>query len=80
MIFYTLFYLENISKPYTETVFIQDKWAEWTQDHNSDIPSNIRKGQQTTHVADNIDWKNKEISGENETHNNNSILVQHKLP
>ena len=30
-------------------------------------------------VAENIDWKNKELSGYNETHNTNSILIQHKI-
>ena len=64
---------------YTETMFIEDKWAEWASERNTDIPSNIKKGLPTTHVADNIDWKNKELSGCNETHNTNSILVQHRL-
>lgn len=61
---------------YTDTMFIQDKWAEWSKNQQSYIPSNIAKGFQTTHVADNIDWKNKNISGKNETHNTNSILIQ----
>jgi hypothetical protein len=65
---------------YTETVFIEDKWAEWSEKQHSSIPSNIVKGVQTTHVTDNIDWKNKGISGMNETHNTNSILIQHKIP
>ncbi|MES9880765.1 MAG: hypothetical protein ABW185_07780 [Sedimenticola sp.] len=65
---------------YTETVFVEDKWAEWSERQHSDIPSNITKGLPTTHIADNIDWKNKELSGTRETHNTNSILVQHKLP
>ena len=63
---------------YTETIFIEDKWAEWSEQQHSDIPSNILKGIQTTHIADNIDWKNKALNGRNETHNTNSILVQHK--
>lgn len=64
---------------YTDTLFIQDKWAAWAEAQHSDIPSNIRKGIQTTHIADNIDWKNKDLGGKNETHNTNSILVQQKL-
>ncbi len=63
---------------YTETVFIEDKWAEWSEKQHSNIPSNISVGKPTTHVADNIDWKNKEIGGTHETHNTNSILIQHK--
>ena len=64
---------------YSKTVFIEDKWAEWGRNCSSDIPSNILRGLPTTHVADNIDWKNKELSGYNETHNTNSILIQHKI-
>ena len=62
---------------YTEAMFIEDKWAEWASG-STEIPSNIHKGLPTTHIADNIDWKNKGISC-NETHNTNSILVQHRL-
>ena len=43
----------------TETMFIQDKWAEWTENLSSIIPSNIKKGVITTHICDNIDWKNE---------------------
>ena len=57
-------------------LFVEDKWAEWDESQSSYIPSNIAKGQETTHVADNIDWK-KSISG-NETHHTNSILIQHQ--
>ena len=45
--------------PNTEIVFIQDKWAEWTERLKSNIPSNIKKGVIATHVFDNINWKNK---------------------
>ena len=45
----------------TETMFIQDKWAEWTENLSSIIPSNIKKGVITTHICDNIDWKNKNV-------------------
>ena len=62
---------------YTETLFIEDKWAEWDQCENSYIPGNIKKGNITTHVADNIDWNNKTLSGK-QTHHTNSILIQHK--
>ena len=64
---------------YTETMFIEDKWAEWGRNRSSEIPSNILRGLPTTHVADNIDWRNKELSGYNETHNTNSILIQHDI-
>ena len=33
--------------------------------------------QPTTHVADNIDWENKSLTGSNQTHSTNSILIQH---
>ena len=39
--------------PYTETLFILDKWAEWAQKQGSIIPGNIVKSM-TTHVFDNI--------------------------
>ena len=61
---------------YKETLFIEDKWAEWDRAQNSNIPSNICKQKVTTVVADNIDWKNKNNSGQ-ETHNTNIILIQH---
>ena len=61
--------------PYTEVLFIQDKWAEWTDKQKSIIPSNIKKGIIVTHVFDNIDWKDKNIN-KVETHHTNSILIQ----
>ena len=60
---------------YTKTRFIEDKWAEWSSRQSTIIPSNIRKGITTTHVVDNIDWKNKDLNSP-ETHNTNSILIQ----
>ena len=51
----------------TETMFIQDKWAEWTEKLSSIIPSNIKKGVIATHICDNIDWKNKNVN-RSETH------------
>ena len=56
-------------------MFIQDMWAQWTDNQSSYIPSNIRKGKMITHVFDNIDWKNKNVQ-RTETHHVNSILVQ----
>ena len=44
---------------YNETLFINDKWAEWAQNQSSIIPSNIAKKKIVTHVFDNIDWQNK---------------------
>ena len=55
---------------------MEDKWAEWDAKQSSCVPTNIVKGRETTHVADNIDWKNKSISGK-ETHHTNSISIQH---
>ena len=63
---------------YTEAKFIEDKWVEWSSKQSSYIPSNICKGVEAVHVVDNIDWKNKNISGI-ETHNTNSILIQYSL-
>ena len=56
-------------------MFIQDKWAEWTEDLSSIIPPNIKKGVMATHIYDNIDWKNKNVN-KSETHHTNSILIQ----
>ena len=50
-------------------------WAEWDKKQNAQIPANISKNVITTMVADNIDWKNKNISGK-ETHNTNMIHIQ----
>ena len=58
---------------YTETLFLNDKWAEWAQNHSSIIPSNIAKKKIVTHVFDNIDWQNK--NGRIETHHTNSTIV-----
>ena len=59
----------------TETMFIQDKWAEWTKNSSCLIPSNIKKGVIATHICHNIHWKNKNVN-RNDTHHTNSILVQ----
>ena len=60
---------------YTETRFIEDKWAKWSENQLKLVPNNIDKDSIVTLVADNIDWKNKTFKGE-ETHNSNSILIQ----
>ena len=60
---------------YTETRFIEDKWAKWSENQSKLVPNNIDKDSIVTLVADNIDWKNKTFKGE-ETHNSNSILIQ----
>ena len=39
------------------------------------ILSNILKNIQTTHVTDNVDWETKSVTGQ--THNTNSILLEH---
>ena len=59
----------------TETMFIQDKWAEWTKNSSSLTPSNIKKRVIATHICHNIHWKNKNVN-RNDTHHTNSILVQ----
>ena len=61
----------------TDTIFVQDKWAEWSTNRCSIIPKNIQKGVIVTHVADNINFKKKSIQPGRETHNTNSILIQH---
>ena len=60
---------------YTETKFIEDKWTEWSENQSKLVPNNIDEDSIVTHVADNIDWKNKTFNGE-ETHNTNSIFIQ----
>ena len=49
---------------YDETIFIQDKWAEWCEKQSSLIPSNIVSRKLVTHVVDNIDWENKSLTGD----------------
>ena len=45
----------------TETMFIQDKWAEWTENCSSTISPNIKKGVIAAHICDNIGWKNTNV-------------------
>ena len=59
---------------YTELMFIQDKWAEWSVGQWRTCPSNKRTGVIATHVFNNIDWKNKNIIRQ-ESHYTKSILV-----
>ena len=74
LVTYTNWVMDCLS--YTETKFIDDKWAEWTERQSSLKSCNIHKGMAvTTLVFDNIDWKNKDLRGK-ETHNTNSILIQ----
>ena len=64
---------------YSETLFVEDKWAEWSQYQSNLILSNIISGVPKTLVLGNIDWKNKSIRGiSNETHHTNCILIQDK--
>ena len=58
---------------YTETVFIQDKWAEWSENQSQLVPNNIDEDSIVTLAADNTDSKNKTFKGE-ETHNTNTLL------
>ena len=60
---------------YTETKFMEYKWAEWSESQSKLVPNNIDEDSIATLVADNIDWKNKTFKGE-ETHDTNSILIQ----
>ena len=60
---------------YDETIFIQDKWAEWCEKQSSLIPSNIESRKLVTHVVNNIDWENKGLTGD-QTHHTNSIIIQ----
>ena len=64
---------------YSETLLVEDKWAEWSQYQSNLILSNI-SGVSTTLALDNIDWKNKSIQGSsNETIHENFILIQQKV-
>ena len=64
---------------YSETLFVEDKWTEWSQYQSNLILSNLISGVPTTLVSGNIDWKNKSIRGSsNETHHANCKLIQHK--
>ena len=64
---------------YSETLFVEDKWAEWSQYQSNLILLNIISGVPTTLVLGNIDWKNKSIRGiSNETHHTNCTLIQDK--
>ena len=58
--------------PYTELLFVLNKWADWASKQKTHIPPNIKKGRCTTHVADNIDWARTQV------HHTNSILIQHE--
>ena len=60
---------------YTETIFIQDKCAEWSENQSKLVLNNIDEDSIVTLAADNTDSKNKTFKGE-ETHNTNSILIQ----
>ena len=42
--------------PYTELLFGLNIWAKWASKQKTHIPSNVKKGLYTTHIADNIDW------------------------
>ena len=63
---------------YTETKFIEDKWAEWGKKQSKLVPNNFRKGVLVTHVVDNINWKNNSFKSR-ETHTTNSIIIQQNM-
>ena len=63
---------------YIETIFIQDKLAEWCEKKSSLIPSNIESRKLVTHVVDNIDWENKSLTGD-QTHHTNLIIIQRSI-
>ena len=44
---------------HTETKFIEDKWAEWSESTSNIVPANIEQGVAVNDVVDNINWKNK---------------------
>ena len=44
---------------YTETKFIEDKWAELSENQSRVVLYNIDENSIITLVADHIDWKNK---------------------
>ena len=51
----------------TETKFIKNKWAEWSENQSKLVPNDIDEDNIVTLVADNIDWKNKTFKGEENT-------------
>ena len=57
-------------------LLIEDKCVEWAEAQSTIKPSNIKVNIPTTLVADNIDWENKALTGKEEIHNANSILIQ----
>ena len=63
---------------YIETIFIQDKWAEWCEKQSSLIPSNIESRKLVTHIVDNIDWENKSLTVDQNRHMN-SIIIQRSI-
>ena len=52
---------------YTETKFIDDKWAERRENQSKLVPNNIDEDSIVTLVADNIDWKNKNFKEKKRT-------------
>ena len=58
--------------PMIETIFVQDKWAEWCEKQSSLILPNIESRKLVTHVVDNIDWENKSLIGDQTHHSNSS--------
>ena len=44
---------------YSETKFIEDKWAEGSENTSNIVPANIKQGVAVIRVVDNIDWKKK---------------------
>ena len=62
---------------YIEIKFIEDKWAESSEQLSPLLPSNIEKHLITMLVFDSIAWKNKDHTGK-ETHNTNLILRKYQ--
>ena len=62
---------------YTEIKFIEDKWAESSEQQSSLLSSNIERHLIPMLVFDSIDWKNKDHTGK-ETHNTNLILRKYQ--
>ena len=60
---------------YTETKFMEEKWAKWSENQSKLVSNNIDEDSIVMLVADYIDWKNQIFQGE-ETHNTNFILIK----
>ena len=61
---------------HTQKLYLSKTNGQIGRNHSQQLYHQIlKKNIATTHVADKIDWENKSVTGQ--THNTNSILIQH---